>query len=59
MKKGLLIDLTLCVGCEACVEACKEQNKLPGEVESNLTAYTWTTLETHQNDDEDEIYVRK
>jgi formate dehydrogenase iron-sulfur subunit len=28
-KKAFLIDITECVGCGACYEACKEQNHLP------------------------------
>lgn len=44
MTLGLLFDATRCVGCGACASACKEQNKLPGEVEAVTTAYTWTTV---------------
>lgn len=44
MTLGLLFDATRCVGCGACASACKEQNKLPGEVEPKTTAYTWTTV---------------
>ncbi len=29
---GLLFDSTLCVGCKACVAACKEANGMPAEV---------------------------
>lgn len=29
---GLLFDSTLCVGCKACVSACKEANDMPPEV---------------------------
>jgi formate dehydrogenase iron-sulfur subunit len=50
VSKGLLIDTTLCIGCEACEEACKEVNNLPGEVEEKLTAYTWTYLTEHGDD---------
>ena len=28
-EKGVLFDVTLCIGCGACYEACKEENKLP------------------------------
>ncbi|MBL0151275.1 MAG: 4Fe-4S dicluster domain-containing protein, partial [Ideonella sp.] len=29
---GLLFDSTLCIGCKACVAACKESNDMPPEV---------------------------
>jgi formate dehydrogenase iron-sulfur subunit len=44
MAAGLLFDATQCIGCEACVLACKEQNRLPERVDSDLTAYTWATV---------------
>lgn len=55
MGRGLLIDTTLCIGCGVCSEACKGINELPGEVEEQLTAYTWTTLHTYG----EEAYSRK
>jgi formate dehydrogenase iron-sulfur subunit len=45
MSAGLLFDSTLCIGCEACSAACKEQNDLPLPVEPRTSAYTWTTVE--------------
>lgn len=42
---GLLFDATRCIDCGACSSACKEQNKLPGPVEPEPTAYTWTTVQ--------------
>lgn len=45
MSVGLLFDSTLCIGCGACATACKEENKLPGDVEPRLTAYTWTLVD--------------
>ncbi len=42
--KALLIDITRCIGCGACSEACKKANELPGGVESQLTADTWTVV---------------
>jgi Fe-S-cluster-containing dehydrogenase component len=27
-QKGMLYDVTLCIGCGSCYNACKEQNKL-------------------------------
>ncbi len=42
--KALLIDITKCIGCQACVWACKEANHLPDtekeEKELSATAYT-------------------
>lgn len=29
--KGMLIDFTRCVGCKACVAACKKGNRFPPE----------------------------
>ena len=42
--KALLIDITRCIGCGACSEACKAVNELPAEVEPKLTADTWTVV---------------
>ena len=49
MKGAILFDSTTCIGCEACVAACKEQNNLPANVDSRLTAYTWTVVERRGN----------
>lgn len=54
MSAGLLIDTTRCIGCGACSAACKEINDLPGAVEERTTAYTWTTVETHEG-----VHVRR
>lgn len=45
MSAGLLLDVTRCVGCQACSAACKEQNNLPLPIEDKTTAYTWTVVE--------------
>jgi formate dehydrogenase iron-sulfur subunit len=42
--KAMLIDITKCVNCGACEEACKEQNKLPRTNDKNLSAYTYTKV---------------
>jgi formate dehydrogenase iron-sulfur subunit len=42
--RALLIDVTRCIGCGACSEACKTANELPPEVEPKLTVDTWTVV---------------
>lgn len=53
MAKGILIDLTRCIGCRACQAACKQWNDLPAEETRNWGSYenpprrsakTWTTI---------------
>lgn len=46
-RKAMLIDITLCAGCNACQEACKSQNKLPEGEERFLSATAYTALEDH------------
>lgn len=49
MKPAILTDLTKCIGCEACVWACKESNGLPREDgAAQLSATTWTAVERHR-----------
>jgi Fe-S-cluster-containing dehydrogenase component len=38
---GLLYDSTLCIGCKACMSACKEANNLP--LEDNVGGKLWDT----------------
>lgn len=43
---GLLYDSTLCIGCKACVKACKDANGMPVEVSPDQTAWNdgqWDT----------------
>jgi len=53
MKKALLFDSTLCIGCGACYSACKERNKLPRTAENflrdNLSADTFTVVNRRNN----------
>lgn len=45
MSNGILTDLTKCIGCEACVWACKEINGLPRSDARQLSDTTWTTID--------------
>lgn len=54
MAKAILVDTVLCIGCEACNLACREEHDLPGEATEVLSENTYTILELH-----DDIYVRK
>ncbi|MCX7171805.1 MAG: hydrogenase 2 operon protein HybA [Proteobacteria bacterium] len=38
---GLLYDATLCVGCKACVAACKQANEMPPEFQANTEQPYW------------------
>jgi formate dehydrogenase iron-sulfur subunit len=53
-RKALLIDITICVGCNGCQDACKAQNKLAEGKEDALSATAYTALEVHG-----ESYVRR
>ncbi|OGL40649.1 MAG: 4Fe-4S ferredoxin [Candidatus Schekmanbacteria bacterium RIFCSPHIGHO2_02_FULL_38_11] len=52
--KAMLVDTTLCIGCMACVEACKKINKLPQGDEYRLSSKTYTTIKEVNG-----IFVRK
>jgi formate dehydrogenase iron-sulfur subunit len=53
-RKAMLIDITLCVGCNSCQDACKVQNKLREGKEAKLSPTAYTALEEH-----DGIFVRR
>ena len=45
---GMLYDSTLCIGCKACVAACKAANDMPPEIPQHLSdwnEHTWDTPE--------------
>ncbi len=54
--RALLIDVTRCIGCRACAQACKESHGFPGNgEETELDATTYTVL----LDKGDDRYVRR
>lgn len=54
MPKALLVDITECVGCGVCSEACKEEQKLPGEVGEKRDWANYTVLR-----EQDDLYIRE
>jgi Fe-S-cluster-containing dehydrogenase component len=45
---GMLYDSTLCIGCKACVAACKAANKMPADIPEYLSGWneaTWDSAE--------------
>jgi len=57
-EKGILFDVTLCVGCGACHQACKEANNLKQTnkdfLKDHLSDNTFTVVEQY-----DEMFTRK
>ncbi len=56
--RGLLIDVTRCVGCGACVEACCEENSLPPPKDADLSDKQFTVLRKVRSR-RGEIYYRR
>lgn len=54
MAKAILFDVTRCIGCKACEVACKDQNHLPENDDTKLTARTWNIVQQYG-----ELYVRR
>jgi formate dehydrogenase iron-sulfur subunit len=53
-RKAMLIDLTLCIGCNSCQEACKTENGLAGGEEKKLSATAYTALNEYNG-----VFVRR
>jgi formate dehydrogenase iron-sulfur subunit len=45
-KKALLLDISICIGCNACQAGCKTENKLPADEEKYLSLTAFTALDT-------------
>lgn len=53
---GMLYDATLCIGCRACVTACKQANNLPGELydpPNDLSGDTKNIIKRYETAEED------
>ena len=64
MAKGMLVDVTKCIGCRACQVACKQWNDLPSEDTRNwgsyqnppvLSAKTWSLVEFTETREEGKL----
>ena len=64
-QKGMLVDLTKCIGCGWCQQACKEWNHLPAnpldeagcaQVDDCLSADTWTLPELQSIEEDGQQY---
>ena len=44
-RKAMLIDITLCAGCNSCQDACKEANHLPKGAETKLSPTAYVAVE--------------
>lgn len=66
---GLLYDTTRCIGCKACVVACKEANDMPADVDGyggglydapeGLNEYTRNVIQLYQEGDETSFVKRQ
>jgi formate dehydrogenase iron-sulfur subunit len=45
--KAILVDITKCIGCRACEQACKEIHGFPMETETRLSPTALTVIEEH------------
>jgi formate dehydrogenase iron-sulfur subunit len=52
---GLLFDANRCIGCGACMDACKSENDLPASDGEVLSATDYTVVEDRGND----LYLRR
>jgi formate dehydrogenase iron-sulfur subunit len=55
-SKGLLIDISRCIGCRECAHACAKINHLPEEDAMELSATHYTVVKGYNDDS---VFVRK
>jgi formate dehydrogenase iron-sulfur subunit len=67
-SKGVLVDLTKCIGCGWCQEACNQHNGLPAEEIRNwsveqdplpLSANTWTLVTFKETETKDRVFAKR
>lgn len=67
MPKGVLVDITRCIGCKSCMVACKTWNDLPSTLSSfsntwdspgKTNAYTWTVVNSYISDKNNQVNWR-
>jgi len=45
--KAILIDITKCIGCRSCEQACKQIHGFPANTETKLSPTAFTIVEDH------------
>ena len=45
--KAILVDITKCIGCRSCEQACKEAHGFPKDTEAKLSTTALTVIEEH------------
>jgi formate dehydrogenase beta subunit len=64
---GMLYDATICVGCNACTNACRQWNKTKVELDpsglydapTELSADTWTLIQLYQGENNETSFVKR
>lgn len=59
MSKGLLIDITKCIGCGSCSDACRQANGLPDSPDGQLSDKRFTVVQEHSFSAAEPRYVRR
>ena len=45
--RAILVDITKCIGCRSCEQACKEVHGFPKDTEAKLSTTALTVIEEH------------